>query len=63
MLDCFKELYRQNERERKMTYINMKVSNRLHNQRTTLAEQSYKLVALLNQRPFQNPRTPHIYSK
>jgi deoxycytidylate deaminase len=55
--------YRQNERERKLTSINMKVSNRLHNQRTTLAEQNYRLGALLNQRPLQNNRTPYIYSK
>jgi hypothetical protein len=35
----------------KLTSINMKVSSRLHNQRTTLAEQNYRLGALLNQRP------------
>jgi hypothetical protein len=63
MPECFKQLYIQNERERKLTSINMKVSNRLHNQRIALEEQSYRLGALLNQRPFQNPITPHIYSK
>jgi hypothetical protein len=51
------------KKERKLTSINMKVSNRLHNQRTTLAEQNYRLGALLNQRPLQNMRTPYLYSK
>jgi hypothetical protein len=52
-----------NEKERKLTSINMKVSNLLHNQRTTLAEQNYRLGALLNQRPLQNMRTPYYTQK
>jgi hypothetical protein len=44
------------KRNRKLTSINMKVSNRLHNQRTALAEQTLQMGALLNQRPLPNNR-------
>jgi hypothetical protein len=63
MPECFKQLFTEKMERGKLTSINMKVSSRLHNQRTTLAEQNYKLGALLNQRPLQNYRTPYIYSK
>jgi hypothetical protein len=64
MPECFKQPLQTKMEREKLTSINMKVSSRLHNQRTTLAEQDYRLGALLNQRPLQKQQNSlHILKK